>query len=143
MRRNRLGCLTGTGIVAALITVLSIAGYAFISGGLMFNPGPLNALQGKILGGVTSHAQISECSACHAAPWEAQTMDERCVVCHTDVPAQLTDIGTSHGRMMKIDPTAKCRDCHPEHHGFDASLSAIRTAGSTPMTSYRLGRSAC
>ena len=126
MRRNRLGCLTGTGLIAGLITVLSIAGYAFISGGLMFNPGALNAVRGQPLGGVASHAEIAgECKACHAAPWEAHTMDERCVVCHTDVPAQMTDVSTSHGRMMKITPDAKCRDCHPEHHGVDAPLTVL------------------
>ena len=55
MQRNRLGCLTGTGLITALITSLVIAGYAFASGGLMYNPGPLNAQQGETLGGVTSH----------------------------------------------------------------------------------------
>ena len=43
MNRNRLGCLTGTGIMAAWITALVIAGYAYARGGLMFNPGPLSS----------------------------------------------------------------------------------------------------
>ena len=40
MRNKRLGCLSGTGILAALITALVIAGYAFARGGLMYSPGP-------------------------------------------------------------------------------------------------------
>ncbi len=125
MRRTRLGCLSGTGLIAALITLLAIAGYGFASGSVMFSPGALNAVQGQMIGGVTSHAEIEDCAACHAAPWEADSMDDRCVVCHTDVPPQLSDINTEHGRMMKIDPSAQCRDCHPEHHGFDAPLTVL------------------
>ena len=47
---NRLGCLTGTGIVTALLTALIIAGYAYARGGLMYNPGPLST-QGDPRGG--------------------------------------------------------------------------------------------
>lgn len=126
MRRIRLGCFTGTGIFAALITAFAIAGYAVASGGSMFSPGNLNAVQGSSLGGVTSHAEIAgACNACHTSPWETQTMDDRCVVCHTDIPAQLADIQTAHGRMKKIDPNAKCRECHPEHRGSTAILTEL------------------
>jgi hypothetical protein len=126
MRRNRLGCLTGTGILAALITAFLIAGYAVASGGSMFSPGHLNASRGSPLGGVTSHAEIAgACNTCHTSPWESQTMDDQCVVCHTDIPAQLADIQTAHGRMNRIDPKAKCRECHPEHRGSTASLTEL------------------
>jgi hypothetical protein len=68
MQSNRLGCLTGTGILAAVITIFVIAGYAYASGGLMYNPGPLSAKSGETLGGVTSHAEIAgDCKTCHTA----------------------------------------------------------------------------
>jgi len=126
MQRARLGCLTGTGIIATLITAFAIAGYSLASGGQMFSPGALNASSGQLIGDVTSHADIAgRCSACHVAPWETQTMDDRCVVCHTDISAKLTDVQTSHGRMYAIDPKARCRDCHHEHQGAMAPLTEI------------------
>ena len=126
MRRNRLGCLSGIGIFAAMITAFLIAGFAFAGGGAMFSPGLLNDVHGDPLGGITSHAESAgACSICHVAPWEPQTMDDRCLVCHSDVPGQIGDIQTPHGRMYAIDPDAQCRDCHPEHRGALASLTEI------------------
>lgn len=46
MHKNCLGGLSGTGLIAVVITALSIAGFGFASGGVMFSPGPLNAIQG-------------------------------------------------------------------------------------------------
>jgi len=57
MRGNKLGCFTFSGILAALVTGLVIAGVAYARGGLIYSPGPLNAQAGPALGGVTSHAQ--------------------------------------------------------------------------------------
>ena len=126
MRTARLGCLTGTGIIAALIAALAIAGYAFASGGSMFSPGSLNAVQGQTLGNVSSHADIAgNCRSCHVAPWDNATMSDRCVVCHTDISAQMGDVLTEHGRMYRIDPIAQCRDCHPEHKGPEALLTVL------------------
>ena len=126
MRGARLGCLTSTGIIAALVTAFAIVGYAVASGGQMFSPGALNAIAGELHGGVTSHADIAgACSACHVAPWEDQTMNDRCVVCHEDVPMQMLDLLTPHGRMFAIDSLAQCRDCHPEHRGETALLTEI------------------
>ena len=126
MRGARLGCLTSTGIIAALVTAFAIVGYAVASGGQMFSPGALNAVVGELHGGVASHAEIAgACSACHVAPWESQTMNDRCVVCHEDVPMQMLDLLTPHGRMFAIDSTAECRDCHPEHRGSTALLTEI------------------
>jgi hypothetical protein len=42
MKDNRLGCLTGTGFLAAFITLFVIVGAAFVSGGHMFSSGDLN-----------------------------------------------------------------------------------------------------
>ncbi|MEP0804008.1 MAG: hypothetical protein HRF47_00845 [Chloroflexota bacterium] len=126
MRRARLGCFTFTGIFAALVTAFAIVGYAVASGGQMFSPGALNAVTGNLLGNVHSHAEIAgACSSCHVAPWESQTMQDRCVVCHQDIPAQMQDLMTPHGRMYAIDPAAECRACHPEHRGETASLTEI------------------
>jgi hypothetical protein len=126
MRNNRLGCLSSTGILAALITVLVIAGYAYARGGLLFNPGPLNAQGNQTLGGVTSHAEIGgECKACHTAPWEGATMADRCLTCHTNIAQQMQDANMLHGTLFQADPTLACRDCHPEHHGADAPLTVM------------------
>jgi len=126
MQTNRLGCLTSTGIVAALIAALAIVGLVIASGGLMFSPGNLNNIHGVLLGGVTSHAEIAgNCKSCHVAPWEKETMSDRCLVCHSNVNADMKDVLTPHGRMYAIDPQAQCRDCHPEHRGVNAMLTEI------------------
>ena len=126
MRGARLGCFTSTGIIAALVTAFAIAGYAAASGGQMFSPGALNAIKGQPLGNVTSHAEIAgACSTCHAAPWEQETMQDKCIVCHEDIPAQMLDLLTPHGRMFAIDSKAQCLECHPEHRGPMALLTEI------------------
>ncbi len=126
MRNNRLGCLTGTGILAAVITALAIAGFAYARGGLMFSPGPLSTHGDEVLGGVTSHAQIArECKACHTAPWESVVMADRCVVCHTDIAVQLKDVASMHGTMLHDRPQLECRHCHPEHRGAEAALTEM------------------
>ena len=104
---NRLGCLTGTGIITAAVTALMIAGYAYAKGGLLYNPGLLNAQSGKLLGGVASHAEIGgDCKACHTAPWEAATITDRCAVCHTDIATQMRSVATMHGTVMHDNPPA-------------------------------------
>jgi len=126
MQKRRLGCLTSTGIISALVTVLIIAGFAYVRGGLLYNPGPLNAQSGKMLGGVTSHAQIGgDCEACHAAPWESAAMADRCVICHINVASQIQNDASMHGAIMHDNPTFVCRDCHPEHRGADAQLTVM------------------
>lgn len=128
MRHRGLGCLSGTGIIAALITMFSIVSYGFVTGGAMFSPGPLNAESGQSLGGVSSHAQIKgNCKACHVPPWDEDTMDDRCLVCHANVQEDLRDLETLHGRLEQRDPNATCRECHPEHHGPMASLTVIES----------------
>jgi hypothetical protein len=126
MRSDRLGCLSGTGIVAALVTALVIAGYAYARGGLMYNPGPLSTHGDRTLGGVTSHAEIhSDCKACHVAPWDSATMADRCTACHTEIAGQMRDIATVHGTLFHNDPSLGCRHCHPEHRGADAALTVM------------------
>ncbi|HSA99642.1 MAG TPA: cytochrome c3 family protein [Anaerolineales bacterium] len=133
MRNNRLGCLSGTGILAALITALVIAGYAYARGGLMYNPGPLNSQSGEGLGGVTSHAATGgECKVCHVAPWESATMADRCAACHTDIAEQMRAVATLHGSLMHNNSNLGCRDCHPEHRGPDAQLTVMEDVSSFP-----------
>jgi len=126
MRSNRLGCLSGTGIFAAIVTSLVIAGYVYAQGGLLYNPGALNAQSGEMLGGVTSHAETDgDCQACHTAPWERAKMADRCVDCHGEIARQMQDVASLHGRMMHNSPDITCRHCHPEHRGADAPLTEM------------------
>jgi len=131
-KTSRLGCLTGSGIGAVIVTALVIAGYVYAKGGLLYNPGPLNAQAGEMLGGVTSHAQTGdECKACHTAPWESERMSDRCVKCHTGIALQVQDSSTLHGNIMSGNLDPGCRSCHPEHRGADAALTVMET-GSFP-----------
>lgn len=122
---NRLGCLTGTGIFASLITLLVIVGTAFASGSQMFSSGRLNAQTGGTVGGVDSHAQIQECKSCHSAPWERATMADRCLECHTDIAVQMRDVAQLHGSIVQKSPNIACRDCHHDHRGPAASLTDL------------------
>ncbi len=129
MRSNRLGCLTSTGILAALITAFVIAGYAYARGGLMYSPGSLSTHGDRTLGGVTSHTQTNgDCEACHTAPWDSATMADRCAACHTDIAQQMRDVATLHGTLLHKDPNLGCRHCHPEHRGADAQLTVMEDA---------------
>lgn len=126
MRRDRPGCFSPIGLTAALVTALVIAGYGFARGGLLYNPGPLNAQSGAMLGGVTSHAEIGgDCKACHTAPWESETMADRCVVCHSNIAVELRDVESLHGAIMQSNPELSCRHCHAEHGGADAALTVM------------------
>lgn len=123
---NRLGCLSGIGILAAIITALVIVGYVYASGGLLYNPGPLNAKSGATLGGVTSHAQLGgNCRACHVAPWENARMADRCADCHGETAIQMQDVASLHGKMLHDNPGLSCRHCHPEHRDAEAPLTVM------------------
>lgn len=125
MNNSRLGCLTGTGIFAALITVVVLIGLAVVSGGQMFSAGALNDQPGEVLGGFSSHGQITECRACHTAPWERETMADRCLDCHTDIAQQMLTVAELHGTIVQKAPTLACRDCHMDHRGKTASLTDL------------------
>ena len=124
MNKKRLGFLSTSGTLAAALTVFIVAGIGFFSGGVLFNPGPLNAKSGPPLGGVTSHAGlIHNCSTCHAPFWSPTGMADRCVACHTDVSAQWADAATLHGNLHKSEPALACKDCHPDHRGATAAMT--------------------
>lgn len=126
MQTNRPGCLTGNGIVAAFLTIVMLLGFALFSGNAMFSPGPLNAQPGEqTLGGVSAHAQIADCSACHAGLWPSDRMADHCVACHTGIAAQMMDVAKLHGAITHKSPALACRDCHPEHRGAEAALTEL------------------
>lgn len=125
MVRRRLGCLTNSGLLAVILTLLLILGVSVVRGGRWFSPGPLNAQAGDAeLGAVRSHAETGgRCSACHTAPWDRTSMAARCLDCHTDVADQLADASTLHGALRGDVPDLDCRGCHTEHGGATASLT--------------------
>ena len=126
MQNNRLGCFTSTGIAAALVTIVAILGFAFFNGNQMFSPGPLNAQAGEeTLGGVTSHAQIQDCSTCHAGLRPSDHMADHCLTCHTEIAAQMLDVAKLHGSITKKSPALACRGCHPDHRGSTAALTEL------------------
>jgi hypothetical protein len=129
MRKKPLGFLTIPGLIAAVLTVLIVVGVGLVRGGVLFSPGILNAQTGVVLAGVTSHAELSgKCSACHAFFWQKATMADRCLVCHSDVAAQLKDPSTLHGDQLKKKPGMPCRSCHPDHRGSNAALTDMSMA---------------
>ena len=131
MIKNRpLGCMTFPALLASFLTLLAIVVSAFAAGGGFFSVGSLNAHDGANLGGVTSHSGIrNDCSKCHPAPWEADTMGDRCVKCHVDLAAQLLDPKTIHGALKGQQAILNCRPCHPDHRGPDAALTRVVPEG--------------
>jgi hypothetical protein len=125
MQNNRLGCLTVNGVVSAFIAICAILGFALFNGGGMFSAGALNAQQGDNYGGVTSHAQIQECSACHLFRRGRETRADRGAASHADIAAQMFDVAQLHGAIKQKSPALACRDCHPEHRGVSASLTDL------------------
>ncbi|MFZ2489321.1 MAG: hypothetical protein WAZ19_14510 [Anaerolineae bacterium] len=125
MNTRRLGCLSGTGLLAGLLTLLIIAGLMWLRGGRMFSPGRLNTQTGAApLGGIASHAESGgDCLLCHTAPWDHTDMAERCQACHTAIAADLTQPDTLHGALRVQGADMDCRACHTEHHGPTANLT--------------------
>ncbi len=124
---KKLGCLSVGGVMGAVLALLLIVGVIMVSGGAIFSPGELNAERGEMLGGVTSHSELSrQCSACHVSPWQGASMDDRCLACHTNVADQLPDANTLHGALMS-NGAVTCRECHSEHKGTDAPLTTMST----------------
>jgi hypothetical protein len=120
---NRLGCLTFNGLAGALIVLVGVVFAGFFKGGAMFSPGALNAKTGQaVLGGVTSHAEISQCSACHALPLSGQTMATKCLDCHTDL---VQDPKNFHNVMVAQGKNTGCNGCHTDHRGAGASMTEL------------------
>lgn len=124
MRTTQLGCISSTGIIATLLALLLIGGIAYARGGVLFNPGELNAQAGaQPLGGVSSHSEIGgRCAACHTAFWERDKMADRCLSCHVDLNSSADNF---HRIMLAQSQTWECFQCHTDHRGFRASLTVM------------------
>ena len=124
MRTTRLGCISSTGNMATLLAILLIGGIAYARGGVLYNPGELNAQAGaQPLGGVSSHSEIGgRCAACHTAFWEQDKMADRCLSCHVDLNASADNF---HRVMLAQSQTWECFQCHTDHRGSRASLTVM------------------
>ncbi len=128
--KARLGFWSPIGILAAALALLILLGWTLIQGPVLFSPGPLNAAaKTQQLGGVSTHAELaSDCGACHAEPWSAETMADRCLVCHQNVNGEMHDSAGLHGGLLNGSSNPGCRGCHTEHNGAAASLTALDLA---------------
>lgn len=127
--KQRLGFLSATGVALAVVAVVVVAGWMLVGGPVMFSPGELGAKSGAVLGGVSSHAQLSRnCGACHSAPWSSQTMADKCLACHTEVTAQIQSRSGTHGRLLGAQTSPTCRGCHTDHLGAKGSQTVLNPA---------------
>lgn len=124
MNTTRLGCISSTGIIATLAILILIGGVAFTRGGVLFNPGELNAQAGsRSLGGVSSHAELGgRCAACHTAFWQREKMADRCLTCHADL---IDSADNFHRAMLAQSQTWECFGCHTDHNGAEASMNIM------------------
>ena len=123
-RKDRLGFLSAWGILLAAVAAVAIIGFTLMRGPVLFSPGGLSAVTtSQTLGGVSSHAQLTDCGACHPAPWSSQTMGERCLACHTDVADQMRTHTGFHAQVAGTLSSPTCRGCHNEHHGARGVLT--------------------
>jgi hypothetical protein len=113
-----------SGLVVGLLTLGATSALLVTAGGSMFSPGGLKAQgrTGATLGGVRSHAGITQCAACHAPPWSSETMADRCLACHTDIQQQIDTRQAIHGTLGQ---GRECRSCHTEHKGDDGVLTDL------------------
>ena len=126
--RRPLGCMTATGLLAAVITAVTVVGAAAFSGNAIFSSGELNGTVGQTaLGGVRSHAELAQrCSSCHVPAWGGERMGDRCLDCHGDVRAEMEERASLH---FGFAHSGNCRDCHTEHQGPEASLTRADMTG--------------
>lgn len=123
MAKVRSRILSPTGIVVAVVLVAAIVVWLLIAGLQPFSPGALSAAKGQTRGGVTTHAELSkQCGACHTAPWSSQTMNDKCIACHTEIARELKTNGV-HVGFMQTD--SQCAGCHPDHKGPNASVTKV------------------
>ena len=125
--KKRIGCLTSSGLISALVTLVIMIGFVMAQGYELFSPGALNSQTGEMMGGVVSHAEIGgECSLCHTAPWNKTSMADQCVKCHVNIANQLDDLNSLHEIIIRNNPNFACRSCHPEHKGSLAPLTVFK-----------------
>jgi hypothetical protein len=124
MHKKKLGCISMTGLLAALLTLLVISGVGIAQGGNQFSPGTLNnQVSSQTIGGVHSHAETGgNCAACHSQPWSRQSMSDRCVACHSELTSNPKDF---HKVMLAQSRLSPCYNCHTDHRGPNGSLTVI------------------
>jgi hypothetical protein len=123
--KNQLGCFTWPAILATVITFFVITGAVLNAGQGLFSPGQLNAQPGAPLGNVSAHAKISDCEQCHVAPWDADSMQDRCLRCHADIWLEFSDPHKLHGILLNHQAVLVCGACHIEHRGPGAALTDV------------------
>ncbi len=112
----------------AIIAVLVVIVLAIITRQSIFSPGTLSAQTAEEpRGGVFSHQELAgRCGECHAPPWDADTMADRCLDCHTEIMAELQNPHDLHSRVLPVgEPWSCVLDCHTEHKGAYAALTLI------------------
>lgn len=91
-------------MAVAFLTLAAVVTLAVTTHRTILSPGPLS---------VTAHVQSElRCSSCHPAPWDQQTMADRCLGCHSDVRAALATAGQGHGGVASA---TRCQTCHRGH----------------------------
>ncbi|HET7011773.1 MAG TPA: cytochrome c3 family protein [Anaerolineales bacterium] len=138
--RRPLGCLTGSSLIAGLLTSLVILAASAATGNSIFSPGSLSRQTVAAASGapqpilnlpadseIASHADLEKsCASCHPAFWSADRMGDRCRACHVDVDSE---IRLNTGFHAGYATSANCRDCHTDHRGLDASLTRTDMTG--------------
>jgi len=140
---NRLGFMSTTGILGAIIVLIAVGAWTFFLGQGLFSPGALNSSSaGKALGGVTNHAALGgQCAACHGSPWGARTQAQLCMSCHTDVSTQIQGHSGLHSGIVGSSSAPTCRGCHTEHHGANGVLTVLDEATFPhDLTGYSLAK---
>lgn len=121
--KRPLGCLTGSGLLAGILTALVVTAAAIASSNRIFSPGPLRQTPGVRIGGIESHADLSaDCAACHPPFWTGRRMGDLCLGCHQEVAAELEDPAQLHGGIAGPE---NCTICHLEHRGPTAALTDV------------------
>lgn len=115
--------LSPVGCLSALMVMAGIVVAIVLSGGAIFNPGPLSGLAGNgaPLNGFRSHAEIeNDCAQCHTPFLGVEAA--RCENCHADVARQRAASGGLHGG---FNNAYDCAACHTDHKGREFDISKV------------------
>jgi hypothetical protein len=115
----------GLGKLSIFATVVSVLCVLAVYGQNMFSSGPLSEQKPRktARGGISSHAEITNCAACHAPAWSSDSMASRCMDCHDNIRDQLDNGKAMHGLLAHGED---CRSCHTEHKGPHGKLTSFK-----------------